>query len=391
MDATSNKAVTSHEAADTTPPPLWELRATATKGLGLFAVRPIRAGTTIVRDRPMMRIPIPGHLYAASDLTRAFAALPSSEKSAVLGLSSSSRPASEEPLYRIFKANAFGDGRETWLLARVCRINHSCVPNSTTVSEPAAEEHEVSVVAERDIAAGEEITISYNNDMCEVATARERAVLFRNQYGFTCACEVCVGGAVGRASDARRRLIAEVGGKLHGLGMSAEALRVFADERVDPYSEEGAREVMRLPVEKLCLEQRAPKEMGARERMHCHLMLAQLRTVEGLEASTIAQNWWRAAEALLEQMMETENVVVLPWAQNVRTWMERALEIMNRVRSPYDHDPQTLRDAWGMMKARPCLKVALAFVSVCVRTVARKNYVNNADDIIVGREIEGCC
>ena len=68
-------------------------------------------------------------------------------------------------------------------------FNHSCDPNALI---SVGETHAVSFVAAREIAAGEEVCISY------VATDlphAERQHIFRHKYGFECACPVCRAGA----------------------------------------------------------------------------------------------------------------------------------------------------------------------------------------------------
>jgi hypothetical protein len=78
------------------------------------------------------------------------------------------------------------DGSGSAVYATLARINHSCAPN-------ARQEHVIStgderVVASRDIAAGEEVNISYI-DICQ-PTSRRREQLLAS-YRFNCVCKSC--------------------------------------------------------------------------------------------------------------------------------------------------------------------------------------------------------
>lgn len=349
---------------------------TEKKGLAVFATRAIEPGTTILSDTQLMIVPRPGHLYTPNDLLSSFQALSKLEQECVLGLysgnASTSSLSTVDQLMQIFKNNAFGNGQQTWLHAVACRINHSCVPNSTTVVDPDVPE-EVHVIAEREIREGEEVTISYNNEMLEVCTAQERAVLLLRQYGFTCDCPACQPPSpdIRKASDARRRLIGECKKNLEGLGISTSARTIFDEFAQTNLLNEGEREkaILAIPQDHLCLEQYPLKPtISPQERLSTLLLLAHLRTAESLEASTIAQSWMRAAETLLyhhNRLLQQTSfppgfvIIILPWALNIKLWMEKALRIMNRVRSPWDYEAQVLRTAWARMREVEGLEVAL--------------------------------
>ena len=67
-------------------------------------------------------------------------------------------------------------------------LNHDCDPNS----EPFKDERDITgactIVARRDIAAGEEITISYLDDDDKSRDERQDALA---DYGFVCRCDRC--------------------------------------------------------------------------------------------------------------------------------------------------------------------------------------------------------
>lgn len=325
------------------------------KGYGCLATRPISPGEIILRENAIMRIPHPAQTLTAAHMTTAFQKLSSTEKTSVMALHEGThRTDLSSQLLRIFKANTFGNGDACWLHPTISRFNHSCVPNATTHNDPCCLGDEAQIVAEKDIAQGEEICFSYNNELHEITTARQRGVLLRKQYGFACDCPACAGGADGRVRDARRVLIKGLRERLDGLQTSD--FRVLEDGMDAVVGEISERD---LWVKEVPLKRPLP----ASKRVAYNLLMGGLREAEGLPASDIAINYWHAAEAMLDQMTQMREVVVLQWARNTREWMERAIGVMERVRSPYDHESQTLRGSWKAMLSRPCLKVALGYVS----------------------------
>lgn len=325
------------------------------KGYGCIATRPISSGELIYQEATIMHIPVPAQTLTETHINTAFAALPESQKEAVLALHEGThRTDLHSKVMRIFKANTFGNGTACWLHPTISRFNHACVPNATTHNDPCCLGDEAQIVAERTIAEGEEICFSYNNELYEITTARQRRVLLRKQYGFDCDCAACAGGEEGAVRDARRSLIKALREKLHGLRTSD-----FARLDKDQDNEAGEIAEKDLWVKEVPLEVSVPAE----KRVAYNVLLAELREAESMPATSIAVNYWHAAEAMLDQMMQMQDVVILQWAQNVQLYMEKAIEVMERVRSPYDHESQMLRTAWKAMQSRPCLKVALAFVS----------------------------
>ncbi|KAF2034793.1 SET domain-containing protein [Setomelanomma holmii] len=80
--------------------------------------------------------------------------------------------------------------RGAWLrtYADITRLNHSCLPNA--IFSPSYETGNVDIIAIRDIAAHEEVEISY---ICRIyyASRTERQKLLRDIWGFVCACPHC--------------------------------------------------------------------------------------------------------------------------------------------------------------------------------------------------------
>lgn len=68
-------------------------------------------------------------------------------------------------------------------------FSHSCVPNTAR----AFKNKRLHIIASENIEPGEEITITYSNNL--IADLDERREELRKSYGFTCACPRCLGEA----------------------------------------------------------------------------------------------------------------------------------------------------------------------------------------------------
>ena len=77
-------------------------------------------------------------------------------------------------------------------------INHSCDPNAHAMKGPEDEDGCAVVLAKRDIAAGEEVTISYID---EALSFEERQAALRD-YGFQCRCSRCAAYLERKAAQA---------------------------------------------------------------------------------------------------------------------------------------------------------------------------------------------
>ena len=65
------------------------------------------------------------------------------------------------------------------------QVDHSCAPSCTVVFRG----QELSVMAEREMGAGEAATISYVNTMLDTNT---RQTQLRQHWFFQCGCDLCV-------------------------------------------------------------------------------------------------------------------------------------------------------------------------------------------------------
>ena len=123
----------------------------------------------------------------------------------------------------VFKNNNFDIGSGTQALFRdICRINHSCVPNSQGNFNTSIGSFTIHAV--RPIEESEEITISYLDEHGAVRASRQKR-LFEG-HGFECTCEICDPNMdVGRKSEERRSHLRD--------RIRAAAERIPLDEKKD--------------------------------------------------------------------------------------------------------------------------------------------------------------
>ena len=95
----------------------------------------------------------------------------------------------------IFDNNAFkiprfkNDDQSRSVFFTAAHLNHSCIPNCNTIWN-----HDIKkfcVHAVRDIAAGEELVITYHVDEVICMQREERMKHLRRLFGFTCTCSAC--------------------------------------------------------------------------------------------------------------------------------------------------------------------------------------------------------
>jgi hypothetical protein len=193
------------------------------KGFGLVAVHAIPKASTILLDSPRIiaSAEFPtylSHAQGASMFGRALEQLPPADRDLVLSLDKSLGGSAIED---IMKTNAFScqmhDGGEDesymCLFPTVARINHACRPNAHARFLPKTLLMEIKAL--RDIAAGEEIGISYGRvDL----NFHERQRLYREGWNFACTCDMCTASTyVVAGSDQRRARFAQLRKKLENL------------------------------------------------------------------------------------------------------------------------------------------------------------------------------
>ncbi|EME82142.1 uncharacterized protein MYCFIDRAFT_83606 [Pseudocercospora fijiensis CIRAD86] len=188
---------------------LTETRKTDGKGYGVFALQPLKRGTIIYTEEPILSFDKPSHLVSPADLELAVKKLGAADRKAVLALHRGTSVRFASKLKAIYHANSFGDQESSSLYLKISRINHSCIPNAVVTEWHA-------VIALKDIAEGEELEISYLNDRISGWTARQRKALLEMHYGFECRCIACRPTEFMRLSECRRKLITHLRYALDG-------------------------------------------------------------------------------------------------------------------------------------------------------------------------------
>ncbi|KAK7447507.1 SET domain-containing protein 5 [Colletotrichum acutatum] len=178
------------------PSGLWQVRPSPGKGLGIFAIAPIPRGTVIIDERPLFTInpgaltPGQGFAFAAiaTLVDQAFAQLDASSRTAYLSCPAHRDPGgadasiSREAL--VFRTNGFTmSSGEIGIFPHIAKLNHACRPNAGSASVGARRV----IWAGRDIAPGEEVTITYAPLVQDTDSRRARLA----QWGFTCDCAAC--------------------------------------------------------------------------------------------------------------------------------------------------------------------------------------------------------
>ena len=99
------------------------------------------------------------------------------------------------PFTRSYAGEAVGS---SGLWIKTAYTNHSCIPNA----EPSVIGDLMVIKATRDIKKGEEITISYFNDIDHKTRTRK----IKSSWGFDCTCELCTAEAATSPEDMEERI-----------------------------------------------------------------------------------------------------------------------------------------------------------------------------------------
>ncbi|KAH6632472.1 hypothetical protein F5144DRAFT_650533 [Chaetomium tenue] len=198
---------TQHLGKDSSP--VFEIRSSPGKGLGVFATKDILRNVDIMRD------PLAFRAWKGENLAerhRRFIMLPVTTRQSILKLSEGQTVLDyraivyatyprdnnyeKESIIEIFKlddiidTNAFTIAHDTGLTVELflnaCRINHSCIPNADQVANEGT--GDLVMRANRDINADEEITTSY---IMRAAPREIRQRVLSGGWGFTCQCPAC--------------------------------------------------------------------------------------------------------------------------------------------------------------------------------------------------------
>jgi hypothetical protein len=189
-----------------------------TKGLGVFAKANIPRGSRVIAETALHKISreeqSSGNVLQAfaREIIQAFEDLSPAQQTSYLELheyaGDAFKDAVEQELQQswdeipelhrrvlgIHKANNFED--VFWLGSR---INHSCIPNVDFQYNPWLEQETFHAV--RDIAAEEELTVSYNLGANRTRSQRQTGL---DKWGFVCICPVCENTESGRGKERKR-------------------------------------------------------------------------------------------------------------------------------------------------------------------------------------------
>ncbi|KAL5119642.1 hypothetical protein ACEQ8H_002488 [Pleosporales sp. CAS-2024a] len=207
-----------------TAPPnsCYEIRQVPGKGCGCFATAPIKRGTRILADSPLVIVPIAK--YLASDIGSVFEKLTADEQAQYLSLHSGhgqdpktwpsrihesvtprerqriqeqheARVGTEPTLISIFQVNCMELDGGAAVFPHAARFNHACNPNATFSWNPAIGQE--TIHAMQDIDQGDEITLSY----CDMSHERQLRGWELKHYGFVCNCKSCEIDADGDTAD----------------------------------------------------------------------------------------------------------------------------------------------------------------------------------------------
>ncbi|KAI9693397.1 MAG: hypothetical protein M1820_009326 [Bogoriella megaspora] len=176
------------------------------KGLGVFATKPIKYGTRILCEKPL--IAIRDTCYTQDNVEKAYRNLDLDAQRAFLNLASAHTidPAAwpagyfPEPLcavaatsrsvYSIYQTNCVDISTDHGIGSAVfevmSRINHSCLPNCFFSWNKKLQKETVHAI--RDIGEGEELFVAY----CNLIKAKDERADKLRAYGFDCGCQACL-------------------------------------------------------------------------------------------------------------------------------------------------------------------------------------------------------
>lgn len=181
-------------------------------GVGWFATRDIRADTPIFDEQVSIRMPVDLSRDSGDPklLQDYVSELPKDQQASFLALDG---PDLLDKLWMNgcplidYDNDPLGIGprKDLGIYLKCARLNHSCVPNACRASD---EGNIMSVVAQKDIQVGEEITISYMDDNFAAAKDREKQMRNKIRVGRLwkgCRCSLCIGpNERKQVSDQRR-------------------------------------------------------------------------------------------------------------------------------------------------------------------------------------------
>ncbi|KAK8128153.1 SET domain-containing protein 5 [Apiospora sp. TS-2023a] len=194
---------------------MWVVKPVPNAGNGAVALRKIARGERIMADVPLFVVPTTVNDVKTMQQIIALGLKKASKEQAREFLTLDNAHKANGPLVGTASTNVHpmggGGATEAGLFLAACRINHACVPNAQ--NKWRKDLGRMTVHAARDIAAGEEITLTYLPALFPWA---ERQTILKDHFGFKCACATCAipPGEKRDASDRRRKEINELDEKV---------------------------------------------------------------------------------------------------------------------------------------------------------------------------------
>ncbi|KAH7870315.1 uncharacterized protein C8R40DRAFT_651344 [Lentinula edodes] len=166
------------------------------KGKGIIAVRNIKRGEVVLRERPLFVLPSEITTSPTALITRHLSLLTPYEHAQFYNLSYVNFPPDLDPendfaelALAIFQTNAVSTGvNSVGIFPRMARLNHGCSSAFNVVYTWREKEGMLMVHAIRDIQKGEELLTTYTDTK---RPRDQRRAYLLHQYSFHCSCDVC--------------------------------------------------------------------------------------------------------------------------------------------------------------------------------------------------------
>jgi len=165
------------------------VRSIPKKGLGLIAAQTVSKGNRILSEKPIFTFSGIGNNHDLMNqlIANKLKQVSKDNQRAFLSLHNNFR-GSLGPFLGIAKTNTLPlgpDATEGGLFLQASRINHACLPNCQHTWNASIGEETIHAV--REIAKGEEITISYSH----TGPFKFRRRHLQTNFGFDCTCSLC--------------------------------------------------------------------------------------------------------------------------------------------------------------------------------------------------------
>ncbi|ORY08989.1 hypothetical protein BCR34DRAFT_625973 [Clohesyomyces aquaticus] len=194
----------------------YEIRAVNSKGYGCFALKPIKIGTRILADSPLLIVREAEYLLV--DIQAEFDKLSATDQALYYTLHSAhnqdpnnwpkgihptvlgrerqriqeqhnARTGKDANLISIFQTNCMEKDGGAAVFPNAARFNHSCNPNACFAWNSAIQKETIHAI--QDIAEGEQITLAY----CDTTHDKATRLWELKHYGFVCDCRACADGS----------------------------------------------------------------------------------------------------------------------------------------------------------------------------------------------------